>query len=126
MNRRRFLGVGVAAGWGAAGLMSDASGGFLQNIARGGAKARLILLGTGGGSTPKKDRSASAQLIVVNGAVYVIDCGNGVARQLVSAGIKLRSIRDVFITHHHSDHNADYGNLLLLAWATDLNHRVDT
>jgi ribonuclease BN (tRNA processing enzyme) len=32
----------------------------------------------------------------------------------------------VFITHHHSDHNADYGNLLLLAWASDLTHRVDT
>jgi ribonuclease BN (tRNA processing enzyme) len=49
-----------------------------------------------------------------------------VARQLAAAGIKLGSIRDVFVTHHHSDHNADYGNLLLLAWATDLDHRVDT
>jgi ribonuclease BN (tRNA processing enzyme) len=118
MDRRRFLGVGAAA------LMSGVSG-FSQGVG-GGAKARLILLGTGGGPTPKKDRSASAQVIVVNGAAYVIDCGNGVARQLVSAGIKLRSIRDVFITHHHSDHNADYGNLLLLSWATDLDHRVDT
>ena len=118
MDRRRFLGVGAAAA-----LLSGARG-FSQGV--GGAKARLILLGTGGGPTPKKDRSASAQVIVVNGAAYVVDCGNGVARQLVSAGIKLGSMRDVFITHHHSDHNADYGNLLLLAWETDLDHRVDT
>jgi ribonuclease BN (tRNA processing enzyme) len=46
----------------------------------------------------------------------VIDCGDGVARQLVSAGILLPTLRHVFIAHQHSDHNADYGNLVLLAW----------
>ena len=80
-------------------------------------KSRLILLGTGGGATPKTNRSAPAQVIVVGGASYVIDCGNGVARQMVLAGLKLASPRGVFITHHHSDQNADYGNLLLLSWA---------
>src|SRR5476649_579875 len=70
------------------------------------AKSRLILLGTGGGPTPKPNRSAPAQVIVVNGAAYVIDCGNGVARQMVLAGVPLASIRKVFITHQHSDHNA--------------------
>jgi ribonuclease BN (tRNA processing enzyme) len=63
---------------------------------------------------------------VVGDDIYVIDCGNGVARQMVEAGLDLGRIRDVFITHQHSDHNADYGNLLLLAWATDLHTRVDT
>lgn len=87
---------------------------------------RLILLGTGGGPTPKKNRSAPAQVIVINGVSYVVDCGNGVARQYVSAGLKLKAIRHVFITHQHSDHNADYGALMLLAWGTDLTGRVDT
>ena len=32
----------------------------------------------------------------------------------------LGSIRGIFVTHHHPDHNADWGNLQLLAWATDL------
>jgi ribonuclease BN (tRNA processing enzyme) len=32
----------------------------------------------------------------------------------------------VFITHHHSDHNADYGNLLLLGWAAGLRTPVNT
>jgi ribonuclease BN (tRNA processing enzyme) len=72
------------------------------------------------------DRSAPANAIVVGDDIYVIDCGNGVARQMVKAGLDLGHIRDVFITHQHSDHNADYGNLLLLAWATDLHTPVNT
>ena len=89
-------------------------------------KTRLILLGTGGGPRPRKAVSAPAQVIVVNGAAYVIDCGDGVARQLVSAGVPLNTLRHVFVTHHHSDHNADYGNLLLLGWTVGLGSRVDT
>lgn len=87
---------------------------------------RLILLGTAGGPSPKQTRSAPANAVVVNGAVYVVDAGNGVARQLVLAGLAPRALRAVFITHHHSDHNADYGNLLLLAWTAGLRRPVDT
>jgi ribonuclease BN (tRNA processing enzyme) len=88
-------------------------------------KTRLILLGTGGGPRPRRTRSAPAQVIVVGEAAYVIDCGDGVARQLVLAGVPLTSLRHVFVTHQHSDHNADYGNLLLLAWTAGLRTRVD-
>src|SRR5579864_904478 len=90
------------------------------------AKTRLILLGTAGGPRPRKNRAAPSQVIVVDQSAYVVDCGNGVATQLVRAGIALPSIRNIFITHHHSDHNADYGNLLLLAWASGLQKGVDT
>ena len=89
-------------------------------------RTRLILLGTGGGPRPKKNASSTAQVIVVNGVAYVVDCGDGVARQLVLAGVPLPSLRHIFLTHHHSDHNADYGNLLLLSWAAGLKSRVDT
>jgi len=89
-------------------------------------KTRLILLGTGGGPRPRKANSASAQVIVANEIAYVVDCGDGVARQLIFAGVPLDNIRDVFITHHHSDHNADYGNLIWLAWTAGLRTRVDT
>ena len=89
-------------------------------------KTRLILLGTGGGPRPRKNSFASSQVILVNGVAYVIDCGNGVAIQLARAGVPLPTLRHVFITHHHSDHNADYGNLLLLAWTSGLKTRVDT
>jgi ribonuclease BN (tRNA processing enzyme) len=89
-------------------------------------KTRLILLGTGGGPRPRKISSAAAQVVLVNDVAYVVDCGNGVARQLVSAGVALARLRHIFITHHHSDHNADYGNLIWLAWTAGLRSRVDT
>jgi ribonuclease BN (tRNA processing enzyme) len=65
-------------------------------------------------------------VIVSNNVAYVIDCGDGVARQLALAGVPFPTLRHVFITHHHSDHNADYGNLIWLAWAAGLSTRVDT
>ena len=89
-------------------------------------RTRLILLGTGGGPQPRKAVAASSQVIVCNNAAYVVDCGDGVARQMASAGVPVATLRNIFITHHHSDHNADYGTLLLLAWASGLRTHVDT
>ncbi len=87
-------------------------------------KTRLILLGTGGGPRPRKASSAPAQVIVANGSAYLVDCGDGVARQLTFADVPLTTLRNVFITHHHFDHNADYGNLIYLAWTAGLRSRV--
>jgi len=117
LSRRSFL-------TGAGGAI--AAGSRRMQLTREPAKTRLILLGTAGGPTPKRTRAAPAQVIVAGGAAYVIDCGNGVARQMALAGVPLPSIRHVLITHHHSDHNADYGTLLLLAWSSGLRTRVDT
>ena len=89
-------------------------------------RTRVIVLASGGGPRPRKDRGATAHAVVVDGVLYVVDCGNGVARQLAQAGVPLPSLRHVFVTHHHSDHNADYGNLVWLAWASGLATRVDT
>ncbi|MDQ2917429.1 MAG: MBL fold metallo-hydrolase [Pseudomonadota bacterium] len=86
---------------------------------------KLVLLGTGGGPMPKVTRSAPAQAVVVDGVTYIVDCGNGVARQMACARLGFRTLRAVFVTHHHSDHNADYGNLFLLLWAGGLDAPVD-
>ena len=77
----------------------------------------LVLLGTGGGPTPKAERGSPASALRVGSSTYVIDCGNGVARQLVRACIPLGSLRALLITHHHADHNGDLGALLHAAWA---------
>lgn len=116
MNRRAFLAAAV-------GLTATAR--LPRRSGAQPARTRLILLGTGGGPRPKKTHMASAQVVIVNDALYVVDCGDGVARQLVTAGASLQKLRHVFITHHHSDHNADYGNLLLLSWTSGLRSRVD-
>lgn len=124
LTRRQFVATGTAAVAGFAASGADVSG--QSPSPRERPASRLLLLGTAGGPTPKPNRAAPAQAIVVGDACYVIDCGNGVARQMILANLGLGSIRGVFITHHHSDHNADYGNLLLLAWGSDLATRVDT
>lgn len=90
-----------------------------------GAATKLNLLGTGGGPRPRRASSASAQVIVSRNVAYVIDCGDGVARQLAFAGVPLSTLRHIFITHQHSDHTADYGNLIWLAWTAGLSTRVD-
>jgi len=88
-------------------------------------RTRLLLLGTAGGPRLRKNRSAPAQAIIAGGKIYVIDCGYGVARQMVLAGLALPQLRQVFITHHHSDHDIDLGPLLQLAWLSGLTTRVD-
>lgn len=89
---------------------------------------RLVLLGTKGGPrpTPQTGRGAPANVVIANGVPYVVDCGSGVADKLVLAGVELTRLRHVFLTHQHSDHNLDYGNLFLLAWASGLRSRVDS
>ena len=118
MNRRQF----VAA---SAGILTCASSSMLLS-GQGQEKTRLILLGSGGGPRHRTNRVASAQVILVNGSAYVVDCGDGVARQLVAAGVPLTQLRHILITHHHSDHNADYGNLIYGAWTVGLERRLDT
>ncbi len=117
LNRREFV-----AALGAV----TVAGSALPGPAPGLPATRLVLLGTGGGPTPKRRRAAPAQVILAGDSAYVVDCGSGVARQLVLAGVPILALKHVFITHHHSDHNADYGNLLLLSWASGLVRPVDT
>lgn len=116
--RRHFLGRMSALA--AASALSPFS------LAQQPARMRLVLLGTGGGPrVTARGRAKSATLIVVSGVPYVIDCGDGVALQLVRSGVALDTLRHIFITHHHSDHNLDYGNLVYNAWAAGLKTPVD-
>jgi ribonuclease BN (tRNA processing enzyme) len=77
---------------------------------------RLITLGTRGGPPPRVGRAQSSNLVTVNGTHYVIDAGDGVARRLAKAGIEVRDIGPIFITHHHDDHTAGLGTLMSAAW----------
>lgn len=115
-SRRTFLHAALAAG--TAPLWANA---FAQSSgAPSTSGTQLILLGTKGGPTPSEFRAAPANVLIVDGRPYVIDCGNGVAIQLTKAGVRLGTIDHIFLTHQHSDHNADLGNLVFLAWATSL------
>jgi ribonuclease BN (tRNA processing enzyme) len=91
----------------------------------GSPQTRLILLGTGGGSPTYRERNQSSAVVIVNDVPYVVDCGDGVSRQLVLADVSLRTLRYIFITHHHADHNLDYGNLIYNAWASACKRQID-
>jgi len=77
---------------------------------------KLILLGTQGGPRVNPERAEPANLLVVKGKPYLIDAGNGVARQLSLVHFAPADIHEIFITHNHDDHNADWGTLMGLAW----------
>jgi ribonuclease BN (tRNA processing enzyme) len=117
MNRREVIGS-------IAGTLLSASWRSAQAAASGGTK--IVLLGTAGGPSPKVSRAAPASMVVAGGSLYVVDCGNGIARQIVRSGYQLKALRGIFITHQHSDHNLDYGNLFYLAWSAALRDPVNS
>jgi len=89
-------------------------------------RTRVILLGTKGGpSVGTSGRSNPSTLILINDVPYVVDCGYGVSRQLLNAGVRLDRLRYIFITHHHSDHNLEYGILFYNACIAGRTIKVD-
>jgi ribonuclease BN (tRNA processing enzyme) len=73
---------------------------------------RLITLGTRGGPIPMVGRAQSSNILVINGAFYIVDAGEGITRRLTRAGIAIREIDNMFITHPHSDHTGGLSGLL--------------
>jgi len=117
-DRRQFL-MGAAS---AASFLALRRAGVAQDKKR----TRVILLGTKGGPrVGEAGRSNPSTLVLINDVPYVVDCGYGVSRQLIKADIALNRVRYIFITHHHSDHNLEYGPLFYNAWITGLPVRVD-
>ncbi len=96
--------------------------GYRGEIAGGiiGTPKPTILLGTKGGPTPSRNRAPAANLLVIDGKPYVVDCPDGTSRQIVLAGVRLPTIGPIFVTHLHSDHMAGLGALLLVAWGAGL------
>jgi ribonuclease BN (tRNA processing enzyme) len=87
-------------------------------------RTRIVFLGTKGGPRIGLNAANPANLVVVGDTPFVIDCGAGVSRQLVAAGVPIPSVKYIFISHHHSDHNLEYGNLFYNAWAAGLSSPV--
>ena len=113
IGRREFLKATAASA-----AMTKVSFAFAQDKPK--PRTRVVFLGTKGGPRVTTGRSNPASVLLVNGSPYVIDCGMGVSRQLAAAGVPLTSIKNIFITHMHSDHNLEYGNLVYNAWTSGL------
>jgi ribonuclease BN (tRNA processing enzyme) len=86
---------------------------------------RLVLLGTKGGPAIRPGGPMpTASLLEIGGRAIVVDCGLGVSAGLVRAGIHLKTLDLVFVTHLHSDHVLELGPLLHTAWTAGLSSRV--
>ena len=79
-------------------------------------RMELVTLGTGGGPSVRLKRAQTSSALVVGEDIYLIDSADGVLRQLAAADLPIERIKAVFITHHHFDHNADLGTLLVQRW----------
>lgn len=86
---------------------------------------RLVTLGVKGGpSIRARGAMPTASLLELDGRRIVIDAGLGVTRGLVEAGVSLRDLDVVLVTHLHSDHVLELGGLLHTAWVTGLRSQV--
>src|SRR6516165_6297501 len=85
---------------------------------------KLVLLGTGSGPIPGLPRRMTSNLMVHNSAAYVLDCGLGVTNEYARTGVPFSALRSVFITHHHPDHNIEYGPLLIIGWVSGMRQSV--
>jgi ribonuclease Z len=76
---------------------------------------KVILLGTGG-PRPDFNRQGPSLAIQVDSTHLLFDAGRGAATQLVRAGISVRDIDSIFVTHHHFDHIGNLGDIILSSW----------
>jgi ribonuclease BN (tRNA processing enzyme) len=88
---------------------------------------KLVILGTGAGphpTVPERTRHMTAHVMASNGAAYVLDCGLGITNQFARTGIPFANVRSIFITHHHPDHNIEYGPFLLIGWVQGMTNSL--
>ncbi len=81
----------------------------------------LHILGSKGGPAIRpRGPSPTSMLLDIDGRLIVIDCGLGVTRGFVETGHALTKLATILVTHHHSDHNLEFGNLIHTAWTAGL------
>jgi ribonuclease BN (tRNA processing enzyme) len=76
----------------------------------------LVLLGTAGAPMPVAGRGGISSALVVDGRVFVIDCGRGSPSAFVDAGLDFTRLEAVLITHLHVDHTGDLVGMVLYPW----------
>jgi ribonuclease Z len=78
----------------------------------------ITLLGTGS-PAPDPNRAGPATLVRAGDQVFLVDCGRGVLQRLAAVGIGPSALNALLLTHLHSDHIADLGDLIISSWITN-------
>lgn len=79
----------------------------------------IIYLGTSA-SAPSVRRSLPSMVVLNNEHRFMIDCGEGTQRQLLTSGIGLKRLNRILITHSHLDHILGLAGLVstMVRWET--------
>lgn len=77
----------------------------------------ITLLGTGG-PLPDPNRAGPATLVQGGGEHYLVDAGRGALMRLAAAGLGANTLTAVLVTHLHSDHITDLGDVITTQWIT--------
>lgn len=70
----------------------------------------VVLLGTGT-PLPNPERACASTLVTCGSALFLVDTGRGFLNNLARFGIN--DVTAVFFTHFHSDHFAEFGELMV-------------
>jgi len=76
----------------------------------------LVLLGTAGAPMPVSGRAGISSVLVVDGRIFVIDCGRGAPSAFADAGLDFSRLEAVLLTHLHVDHVGDLPGMILYPW----------
>jgi ribonuclease Z len=79
----------------------------------------VVLLGTGS-PLPDPERAGPATLVRAGGLAILVDCGRGVLMRAAAAGSGAGALDLVLLTHLHSDHITDLGDVITTRWVTSL------
>ena len=88
---------------------------YLAQTARSDRLFKVTLIGTGT-PLPSVDRFGPSTLVEVGNQKLLFDVGRGATIRLTQAGVPLRDINAVFLTHLHSDHVNGLSDLWLTGW----------
>lgn len=77
---------------------------------------RITLVGTGS-PIPILERAGTCLVVETGNEKIMIDCGPNTVHRLIEQNISYGEIEDLFITHHHLDHNAAFYNFVFTSWA---------
>jgi ribonuclease BN (tRNA processing enzyme) len=87
-------------------------------------ETKLVLLGTMAGPVLHPSRAMTSQIVFVDGRGFLVDCGYGAIGRMTEMGIRLPELQQIYFTHHHSDHTADYPALTNLAWIIGIKDKL--
>jgi ribonuclease Z len=78
----------------------------------------VTLLGTGS-PIPDANRAGPSTLVRAGGQTLLIDCGRGVQQRMTAVGVGANGVTALLLTHLHSDHIVDLGDLIITRWVTN-------